>query len=79
MDKNMILEGLKEIVGKIMPKIDLANINNETKLAAELGLDSLAMLMLAFEIEDKFSVELRTGVKFTTVGDVVEYIEKAKK
>ena len=37
------------------------------------------MLMLAFEIEDKFSVELRTGVKFTTVGDVVEYIEKAKK
>ena len=75
----MIFEGLKEIVHKIIPDLDLSKITPESKLTADMGLDSLAMLMLAFEIEDRFSVEIRTGVKFTTVGDVVSYIEKAKK
>lgn len=75
----MIFEGLKEIVHKIIPDLDLSKITPESKLTADMGLDSLAMLMLAFEIEDRFSVEIRTGVKFVTVGDVVAYIEKAKK
>ena len=75
----MILEGLKEIVGKILPNLDLGKITLDSKLTTELGLDSLSMLMLAFEIEDRFSVEIRTGVKFATVGDVVSYIEKASK
>ena len=75
----MILEGLKEIVHKILPDLDLDKITPSTKLTTDMGLDSLAMLMLAFEIEDRFSVEIRTGVKFTTVGDVLTYIEKASK
>ena len=75
----MILEGLKDIVHKILPNLALDGINEKTKLAADLGLDSLAMLMLAFEIEDRFSVEIKTGTKFLTVGDVVGYIEKASK
>lgn len=75
----MIFEELKKIVHKIIPGLDLDKITLSSKLTTEMGLDSLAMLMLAFEIEDRFSVEIRTGVKFTTVGDVVSYIEKAKK
>ena len=79
METDMILEGLKEIVHKIMPALDLSDIKKETRLAADMGLDSLAMLMLAFEIEDRFAVEIKTGTKFVTVGDVVDYIEKSKK
>ena len=70
-----MLEQLKEILGKVLPDVELSTITKETKLIEELGFDSLAMMMMAMEIEDAFSFKFTEFVKFETVGDVCYYLE----
>lgn len=40
----------------------------------ELGFDSLAMMMMAMELEDAFNFKFSEYVKFETVGDVCKYL-----
>lgn len=70
-----MLERLKEIFCKVLPKVDMSEVTEETKLTTDLGFDSLAMMMLAMELEDAFNFQFEELVKFETVGDVCEYLE----
>ena len=70
-----MLDRLKEILGKVLPEVDMSAVTEETKLMEELGFDSLAMMMLALEIEDAFGFKFTELVRFETVGDVCGYIE----
>ena len=70
-----MLEKLKEILGKVLPDVDLSTITVETKLIDDLGFDSLAMMMMAMELEDAFDFKFKEFVKFDTVGDVCDYLE----
>ncbi len=70
-----MLEQLKEILGKILPDMDLSEVTEETNLADDLGFDSLALIMLAMEIEEAFGFKFKKLVKFETVGDVCDYLE----
>lgn len=70
-----MLEQLKEILGKILPDMDLSDVTEETNLADDLGFDSLALIMLAMEIEEAFGFKFKKLVKFETVGDVCDYLE----
>lgn len=65
---------LKEILQKINPKIDLPNVNMDTPLATELGINSLSMLFLALAIEDKLQIRFENKETFVTEGDVRNYI-----
>ncbi len=70
-----MLEKLKDILGKVLPEIDMSAVTEETKLVEELGFDSLALMMLSMEIEDAFGFEFTEFVRFETVGDVCGYLE----
>ncbi len=70
-----MLNQLKEILGKVLPDIDVTTVTEQTKLAEDLGFDSLAMMMMAMEIEDAFGFKFAEFVRFETVGDVCGYLE----
>lgn len=70
-----MLEKLKEILGKVLPDVDMATVTEETKLIDDLGFDSLAMMMMSMEIEDAFNFKFTEFVRFETVGDVCGYLE----
>ena len=70
-----MLEQLKEILGKVLPEIDMATVTDETRLVEDLGFDSLAMMMMSMEIEDAFHFRFTELVRFETVGDVCSYLE----
>ena len=50
-----MLDTLKEMLELVMPDVDTRGVTEETKLQDDLGFDSLAMMMLAMEIENKFN------------------------
>lgn len=71
-----MLERLKNVLGRVVPGVDLAAVNEQTRLIEDLGFDSLAMMMMSMEVEDNFGFKFTEFVKFVTVGDVCEYVEK---
>ena len=70
-----MLDKLKEILGKVLPDVDMSEVTEDTKLIDDLGFDSLAIMMMAMEIEDAFGFKFTEFVKFETAGDVCRYIE----
>lgn len=70
-----MFEKLKEILIKVLPGVDMENINADTRLKEDLGFDSLAMMMMAMELEEAFGFKFSEFVKFETVGDVCAYLE----
>ena len=70
-----MLEKLKTILKKVLPDMDVEGVTPETRLVDDLGFDSLAMMMMAMEIEDSFGFRFTELVKFETVGDVCGYLE----
>ncbi|MBE6556846.1 MAG: acyl carrier protein [Ruminococcaceae bacterium] len=70
-----MLEKLKEILGKVLPEVDMSAVTEQTRLVEELGFDSLAMMMMAMELEQAFNFQFTEFVRFETVGDVCGYLE----
>ena len=70
-----MLEKLKEILGKVLPEVDMSKVSEDTRLVEDLDFDSLAMMMMAMELEDAFGFKFSEFVKFETVGDVCGYLE----
>lgn len=70
-----MLEKLKTILKKVLPDMDVEGVTPDTRLVDDLGFDSLAMMMMAMEIEDSFGFRFTELVKFETVGDVCGYLE----
>jgi len=70
-----MLEKLKEILGKVLPEVDMSQVTESTRLVEDLGFDSLALMMLSMEIEDAFDFKFTELVRFETVGDVCGYLE----
>ena len=70
-----MLDKLKDILGKVLPDVDMSAVTEETKLIEDLGFDSLAMMMMAMELEDAFGFKFTEFVVFETVGDVCKYLE----
>lgn len=78
MERQEILVGLKEILQLIKPSLDLSAVNENSQLISDIGLDSLTILLLGLAIENKFNIKFEGAVKFNTVGEVIDYIIKAK-
>ena len=53
----------------------MTTVSEETRLIDDLGFDSLAMMMMAMELEDAFGFKFTELVRFETVGDVCGYLE----
>lgn len=72
----MVFEKIKEILAGQLD-VDAEEISLDTKIAEDLGADSLDVVELLMAIEDEFDVEIPDEEieKLKTVGDVVEYIQ----
>jgi len=59
--------------------VDPAGVTPETTFAADLGVDSLAMLDIVVTAEDQFGLLISDDdvPRFATVGDAVDYIVHA--
>ena len=74
MQRETILTGLKEILAQIKPSMDLSAVNEDSQLVRDVGLDSLTILLLSLAVENKFGFKFESNPKFTTVGEVIDYI-----
>jgi len=74
MQRETILEGLKDILKQIRPSMDVSTVNEDSQLVRDLGLDSLTILLLSLAIENKFGFKFEGTPKFMTVGEVLDYI-----
>lgn len=75
MTREEILDNLKEIVLTIKPRLELSNINPDSSLVKDLGIDSLSMLLLSLATKNKFGFQFNPQAKFDTIGQVVDYID----
>lgn len=62
-------------------QIDREDITMEAELSNDLGINSIELADLVMLCEDKFGIEINDDDirKFTTVADVVEYLETLDK
>ena len=74
MQRETILTGLKEILAQIKPSMDLSAVHEDSQLVRDVGLDSLTILLLSLAVENKFGFKFEGNPKFTTVGEVIDYI-----
>ena len=76
-------EILKKVIEIVADKNDMKveNVLPESRLSADLGVDSLDQVELVMEIEDAFKVKFEDAEmeKILTVQDAVELVEKKMK
>jgi len=72
----MVFEKIKEILAAKLD-VDAEEMSLDTKIADDLGADSLDVVELLMAIEDEFDVEIPDEEieKLKTIGDVVDYIQ----
>ena len=72
-----IFEKIQEIVADLLD-IEPDTILAESKFQADLGADSLDLVELIMEFEERFGGEIsdEDAQKITTVGEAVKYVEE---
>lgn len=75
-----MLEDIKQIIAD-NSGVDPEEITADSRLRADLGLNSLDLVMVATELEGKFSTNVseKDIMDVVTVGDIAVLIENAKK
>jgi acyl carrier protein len=74
-DNTEILAGLAEIVEEVAG-IEKADVTADKTFVDDLDIDSLSMVEIAVQAEDKFGVKIPDDqlAELKTVGDAVDYI-----
>lgn len=75
----MVFDKVKEVIADTV-NIDEADIKLEATLKDDLGIDSLDAVEISIALEDAFEITIPQEelANFTTVKDIVEYIEANK-
>lgn len=73
----MILEKIQQFLAEQF-EVSADSINADTNLVDDLGADSLDVVELIMSVEDEFGISVpdEDAAGLTTVGKIVEYIEK---
>ena len=79
MSNEDIRAGLAEIVEEIAG-VDASEVTADKSFVDDLDIDSLSMVEIAVQAEDKFGVKIPDDqlAELKTVGDAVDYIAKNK-
>ena len=74
-----MLETIKKMLAEEF-NLDEDSIQADSKLEADLGINSLELAELAFRLEEEFGIEIKDEdiPTLITVGDVANYIEEKK-
>jgi acyl carrier protein len=80
LEKDEVLAGLTQIIVDVEEGVPAEAIALDKNFVDDLDIDSLSMMTIVTEAEDKFSVRIPDeAVKdLLTVGDAVEYIVNAE-
>ena len=72
-----MLEKVKEIVAENLGA-DIKTLTEETSFKDDLGADSLDLFEMVMALEEEYGKEIPTEdlEKLTTIGEVVEYLNK---
>ncbi len=72
-----LIDEVKEVVAEQL-NVNADDIKEESKFVEDLGADSLDVVELIMELEEKFDIEIpdADAEKIATVGDAVKYIEE---
>ena len=75
----MDFEKVRDMIAEQL-KVDPATIQPESRLMEDLKADSANIMVMIMDLEDTFGITVEDDqiMKLRTVGDVVEYIAKAK-
>lgn len=78
-DSTDVLAGLAEIVEEVAG-VDAADVTADKSFTDDLDIDSLSMVEIAVQAEDKFGVKIPDDelANLKTVADAVSYIERNK-
>lgn len=74
MDREKIFDEMKEILKVIKPSADFTHITEDSQLVRDVGLDSLTILLMSLALENKFGFKFEGNPRFTTVGEVIDFI-----
>ena len=76
---NEMIASFAAILGNIA-KTNRAGITRDQRLRDDLGLDSLSMIDVVVAAEDEFGITIpdEDAERFATVGDVIDYIKRAR-
>ena len=79
MSNDEITAGFAEIIEEVVG-IEAADVTVEKSFVDDLDIDSLSMVEIAVQTEDKFGVKIPDEelANLKTVGDAVDYIAKNK-
>ncbi len=79
MSNEEITAGLAEIIEEVVG-IEAADVTPEKSFVDDLDIDSLSMVEIAVQTEDKYGVKIPDDelANLKTVGDAVDYIAKHK-
>ena len=69
-------ERLLKLIKQYLPQDKIAQATPSSRLLADLGMDSIGMLMLSMALEEEFGVSFNEPVKFDTVQDVLDFLDK---
>jgi acyl carrier protein len=77
LSENDILEGLAEIVEEVAG-VATEDVTPEKSFVDDLDIDSLSMVEIAVQAEDRFGVKIPDDelANLKTVGDAVSYVSK---
>ncbi len=77
MTNEEILSGLAEIVNEVAG-VETSEITREKSFVDDLDIDSLSMVEIAVQVEDRFGVKVPDDelANLRTVGDAVDYVVK---
>lgn len=75
----MIFERVKEMIVEAL-NVPAEKVTLESRLAEDLGADSIDAVELIMNIEDEFNIQVsdEQAQSVKTVGDLVKYIDAAK-
>ncbi len=75
----MDFETIKSMIADQL-KVNPADIKPESRLIEDLRADSANIMVMIMDLEDRFGITVEDDqiMKLRTVGDVVEYVAKAK-
>jgi len=74
-----MLEEIKQILTEVLPECDTSTVTPDSVLTSDIGIDSMKMLLLAMQIEDKYGFQFGEDANFDTIRDLMDYIEAHRK
>ena len=70
-----MIDRLLEILKVVKPEANTEGVTEATNLRFDLGLDSMSMLLLAFNVEEEFGIQFgEEPIQLETVKDVCDFI-----